>query len=140
MLRSIPAGASLLRRLMFRTLLLCVLQPLPDGRFLPRSAFCRLLCFLSAAAVIDNPVDHAVVILQGHFRSAEGIALLRLHGECDDLPAQADKLFRLPEVLHIFLRQFRGQGGEIFLTKPDHQEGACHDIIELPIFIPQATV
>ena len=87
MLRNIPAGSSLLRRLVFGAFFLCVLQPFPDGRLFPRSAFCRFFCFLSAAAVIDNLVDHAVVILQGHFRCVQGIVLFRLHRDCYDLPA-----------------------------------------------------
>ena len=112
------AGAALLRRLVFRTLLLCVLQPLPDGRLFSRPAFCRFLCFLPGSAVIDNPVDHTVVILQGHFRSAEGIVLFRLHGDRYDLPAQADELFRLPEVFRVFLRQLRGQGAKSSPSSP----------------------
>ena len=61
MLRGIPAGAPLLRRPVFRTFLSCVLQPLPDGGLFLRPLFRCLLRFLPAAAVVDNPVDHAVV-------------------------------------------------------------------------------
>ena len=43
-----------------------------------------LFQFLTASAVVDNAVDHAVVILQRHFSGAERIVLFRLlrcHGK-----------------------------------------------------------
>ena len=87
MLRHITAGLLALRGLVLGTLPFCVLQPLTDGRLLRRCPFCILLGFfqfLAASAVVDNAVDHAVVILQRHFSGAERIVLFRLfrcHGK-----------------------------------------------------------
>ena len=81
MLRHITAGLLALLGFMLGTFPLGVLQPLTDGRLLRRRPLCVPLDFfqfLAASAVVDNAVDHAVVILQRHFRRAEGIVLLRL--------------------------------------------------------------
>ena len=43
--------------------------------------------FLPTAAVVDDPVNHAVVILQGHFCRA--LRVFRLHGNGYDLPVDA---------------------------------------------------
>ena len=51
---------------------------------LPFCVLLGLFQFLAASAVVDNAVDHAVVILQRHFDRAEGIILFRLfrcHGK-----------------------------------------------------------
>ena len=50
------------------------------------------------------------------------------------------KSFRRFELFRVFLNQFRGQGGKIFLTKSNHQKSPCYDIINFSIFIPQPTV
>lgn len=84
--KSPSSGASsagrLVRAFPFRALPFCVLQSLPDGRLFLRRGPARLglgfLQFLTTAAVVDDPVDHAVVILQGHFRRAQRV--FRLHG------------------------------------------------------------
>ena len=81
MLRHITAGLLALRGLVLGTLPFCVLQPLTDGRLLRRCPLCVLLGFfqfLTASAVVDNAVDHAVVILQRHFSGSERIVLFRL--------------------------------------------------------------
>ena len=98
MLRHITAGLLALRGLVLGTLPFCVLQPLTDGRLLRRCPFCVLLGFfqfLTASAIVDNAVDHAVVILQRHFRRAERIVLFRLfrcHGKWkSDIPLTDEK-------------------------------------------------
>ena len=52
----------------------CILRPLSDGGLFLRRGPARLvlsfLQFLPSAAVVDDPVDHAEVILQGNFRRA----------------------------------------------------------------------
>lgn len=64
MLRGVTAGALYFRGLALRTLPFRVLQSLTD----------RGLCHsLVTAAVVDHPVDHAVVVLHGHFCGAKGI-------------------------------------------------------------------
>ena len=87
MLRHITTGLLALWGLMFGTFPFGVLQPLTDGRLLRRRPLCVPLGFfqfLAASAVVDNAVDHAVVILQRHFSCAERIVLFRLfrcHGK-----------------------------------------------------------
>ena len=97
-----------------------------------------LLLFLALATVVQHPVDHPVVVLQGHLCGAERV--LRLHRQGDDLPVQADELLRLLEVFRVLLHLLRGQGGEVVLTQPHHQEGAGHDVVNLPMLVPQAPV
>ena len=101
---------SLVRGLALAALPLCVLQPFPDrGLFLRRGSACLILGFLQflpTAAVVDDPVNHPIVVLQCHFSGAERV--LRLHRQGDDLTVQVDELLRLLEVLHVLLRQFRG--------------------------------
>lgn len=115
-------------------------QPLPDGGLLLRRGPARLtlglLQLLTPAAVVQHPVDHPVVVLQGHLGGAERVLRLRWQG--DDLPVQADELLRLLEVLRVLLHLLRGQGGEAVLTQPHHQEGAGHDVVNLSMLIPQA--
>ena len=43
-------------------------------------------------------------------------------------------------MFHVLLHLLRGQGGEGLLTQPYHQEGAGHDVVNLPMLIPQAPV
>ena len=43
-------------------------------------------------------------------------------------------------MFRVFLHLLRGQGGETVLTQPHHQEGAGHNIVNLPMLIPQAPV
>ena len=87
MLRHITTGLLALRWLVLGTLTFGILQPLTDGRLLRRCPICVLLGFFqffAASAVVDNAVDHAVVILQRHFSGAERIVLFRLfcyHGK-----------------------------------------------------------
>ena len=64
MLRGVTAGALHFRGLALGTFPFRILQPLPDG-----GLFLRLV----TAAVVDHPVDHAVVVLYGHFSGTEGI-------------------------------------------------------------------
>ena len=101
---------SLVRGLALAALPLCVPQPFPDrGLFLRRGSACLILGFLQflpTAAVVDDPVNHPIVVLQCHFSGAERV--LRLHRQGDDLTVQVDELLRLLEVLHVLLRQFRG--------------------------------
>lgn len=67
MLRGVTAGTLHFRGLALRTFPFGILQPLPDG------GLCHSLV---TAAVVDHPVDHAVVVLHGHFSSTEGIVPL----------------------------------------------------------------
>lgn len=117
-------------------------QPIPDGGLFLRSGPARLtlglLQLLTPVAVVQHPVDHPVVILQGHLGGAERVLRLRRQG--DDLSVQADELLRLLEVFRVLLHLFRGQRGEAVLTQPHHQEGAGHDVVNLPMLIPQASV
>ena len=65
MLRHITTGLLVLQGLMLGTLPFCVLQPLTDGRLLrrcPLRVLLGLFQFLAASAVVDNAVDHAVVV------------------------------------------------------------------------------
>ena len=65
MLRHITAGLLALLGLMLGTFPFGVLQPLTDGRLLWRCPLCILLGFFqffAASAVVDNAVDHAVVV------------------------------------------------------------------------------
>ena len=211
MLRHITAGLLALRSLMPGAFPFGILQPLPDGRLFRLRPLCvllRLLQFLAASAVVDNAVDHPVVILQRHFLRAERIVLFRLlrchgkgpcavshdkvlsiignmvdtitgclhllsaHGchlkaaprclhtftglktvwqksevlflcwdrENNDIAIDLHKSFRRFELFCVFLDQFRGKGRKIFLTKSNHQESSCYDIINFSIFIPQSTV
>ena len=64
MLRGVTAGALHFRGLALRTFPFGILQPLPDG---------GLRHGLVTAAVVDNPVDHAIVVLNGYFSGTEGI-------------------------------------------------------------------
>ena len=43
-------------------------------------------------------------------------------------------------MLRVLLHLLRGQGGEAVLTQPHHQEGAGHDVVNLPMLVPQAPV
>ena len=117
-------------------------QPLPDGGALlrggPGCLGLRCLLLRALAAVVDDSIDHPIVILQGHLGGAEGV--LRLHRQGDDLSVQADELLRLLEVFHVLLRQIRRQRGEVLLAQAHHQEGAGHDVVNLPILVPQAPV
>lgn len=65
--------ASVLTRLFgrraFGTLPFCLGKPFTDGRL--------FFCFLTAA-VIDDSVDHAVIVLHAHFRVFQGIVFLSL--------------------------------------------------------------
>ena len=79
-----------LRGLSFRAFPFRVLQPFPDG------GLCLSL-LLTPAAIVDHPVDHIVVVLNGHFSGAEGIALFRLRGNGISLGAGA--LFPVPALL-----------------------------------------
>ena len=58
----------------------------------------------------------------------------------NDIAIDLHKSFRRFELFRVFLNQFRGQGRKIFLTKSNHQECSCYDIINFAIFIPQPTV
>ena len=102
---------SLVRGLALAALPLCVLQPLPNrGLFLrrgPARLVLSFLQFLPAAAVVDDPVDHAIVILQGHSRRAQRV--FRLHRNGYNLPVDAGEQFRPFEFLGVFLNYVRGQ-------------------------------
>ena len=130
------------RGLTLAALLFRLRQPLPDGGALlrggPGCLGLRRLQLLALAAVVDDPIDHPVVVLQGHLGGAQRV--FRLHRQGNDLPVQADELLRLLEVFHVLLRQLRGQGGKGLLAQTHHQEGAGHDVIEVAILIPQAPV
>ena len=43
-------------------------------------------------------------------------------------------------MLHVLLCQFRGQRGEGLLAEAHHQEGACHNVVNLPMLVPEGTV
>ncbi len=68
------------------------------------------------------------------------VLLLCRDRENNDIAIDLHKSFRRFELFRVFLNQFRGQGGKIFLTKSNHQESPCYDIINFSIFIPQPTV
>ena len=74
-----------------------------------------LLQFLTTAAVVDDPVDHAVVILQGHFRRAQWV--FRLHRNGYDLSVDAGEQLRPLELLGVLLDHVRGQGREFLRPK-----------------------
>ena len=120
----------------FRTL-----QPLPNrGLFLRRGPAHLGLGFpqfLTTAAIVDDSVDHAVVILQGHFRRAQRV--FRLHGNGYNLLVDAGEQLRPFELLGVLLDHVRGQGREA-LRSQAHQEGACHNVVNLPMLIPEGTV
>lgn len=103
---------SLVRGLALAALPLCVLQPFPNrGLFLRRGSACLILGFLQflpTAAVVDDPVDHAVVIFQGHFRRAQRV--FRLHGNGYDLPIDADEQIRPFEILCVLPACIWGAG------------------------------
>ena len=127
----------LVRGFPLRALPFCVRQPFPDGGLflwgVPACLGLGLL-LLTLAAVVDDPIDHLVVILHGHLCGAEGI--LRLHRQGDDLSVQADKLFWLLEVFHLLLRHVRGQCGERLLTQAHHQDGHfLHGVMLLALLI-----
>ena len=64
------------------------------------------------------------------------VLLLCGNRENNDIAIDLHKSFRRFELFRVFLNQFRGQGGKIFLTKSNHQESPCYDIINFSIFIP----
>ena len=68
------------------------------------------------------------------------VLLLCRDRENNDIAIDLHKSFRRFELFRVFLNQFRGQGRKIFLTKSNHQECSCYDIINFAIFIPQSTV
>ena len=68
------------------------------------------------------------------------VLLLCRDRENNDIAIDLHKSFRRFELFRVFLNQFRGQGRKIFLTKSNHQECSCYDIINFSIFIPQSTV
>ena len=82
---------------------------------------------------------HTLAGLKTVWQKSEGL-LLCGNRENNDIAIDLHKLFRRLELLCVFLDQFRGQGCKIFLTKSDHQESPCYDIINFSIFIPQSTV
>ena len=110
------------RGLAFAALLFRRLQPFPDGGLFlrggPAHLTLRRLQLLALAAVVDDPINHPVVVLHGHLCGAKGV--LRFHRQGDDLPVQVNKLLRLLEVFHILLRQLRGEI-ELPHESPDDQ-------------------
>lgn len=73
-----------------------------------------LFQFFAASAVVDNAIDHSVVIFQRHFRRAEGIVLFRLLREDSKSPCAVahDEIFPIVRLmvnpisrrLHLFPR------------------------------------
>ena len=64
---------------------------LPSGRLLFERGPVRLgldfLLLLTTAGVVDDPANHAVIILQGHFRRAQRV--FRFHRDRHDLSVDA---------------------------------------------------
>ena len=116
-------GAFLRGRLIWglprRTLALCILQPLSDGRLFLRCGPAHLsldfLQFLTVAAVVGDLVDHPIVVLQGHFRRAQ--RGLQLHRNRYDLPADTGEQLRLLKLLGVLLNHVRGQECETVQTQ-----------------------
>jgi len=82
---------------------------------------------------------HTLAGLKTVWQKSEGL-LLCGNRESNDIAIDLHKLFRRLELLRVFLDQFRGQGRKIFLTKSNHQESSCYNIINFSVFIPQSTV
>ena len=57
---------------------------------------------------VDDPVNHAVVILQGRFRRAQQV--FRFHGDGHDLSVDAGEQFRPLELLGVLFGSCPGAG------------------------------
>ena len=118
----------------------------------------NILLKYSFLSIIGNMVDtvtgrlHLLPAHSRHLKAAPGclhtfasfktvwqiseVLLLCRDRENNDIAIDLHKSFRRFELFRVFLDQFRGQGRKIFLTKSNHQESPCYDIINFSIFIP----
>ena len=68
--------------------------------------------------IVDNSVDHPIIVLQGHFRRAQRV--FRLHGNGYDLPVDAGEQFWPLELLGVLLDHVRGQGRKTLRPQAHH--------------------